>query len=321
MAMLKYVVKRFVVMMITLYLIATATFFMLAAVPGDALTDRVSRLPDNVAQRVYERYGLDKPVIERYWMTMGSMIRGDFGESIVYANQTIPDVIAEKGPVSARLGIQQVVVGVAIGLILGLIATLRKNTWVDYLIITVSILLVSVPTLVFALLLQQTFAGQLGWFPVIGWPRGADALFGGWKYTILPTLAGCFGYIATYSRLLKASMTDVLGQDYLLAAEARGLSRRQVVMRHMLRNSFIPIITSLPMSLTMALTGSFFIETIFAIPGLGMYYIQAVGSRDVTMVMGFTVLVAAIYIVTIFITDILYHVVDPRIRLATDARR
>ncbi len=321
MAMVKYIIKRFIVMLITLYIIATATFFMLAAVPGDALTSRTQNLPEETVERIYARYGLDKPVMERYFTTMLSMLQGDFGESIVHTNQTIQDVLVDKGPVSARLGVQQVVFGVAVGLLLGLLATLKKNTWVDYSVITISILFVSVPTLVFALFLQQVFAGTLGWFPVIGWPTGSEAIWGGWSYTVLPTLAGCFGYVANYARLLKASMTDVLGQDYLLAAEARGLSRRQIVTRHMLRNAAIPIVTQLPMSVAMALTGSFFIETIFSIPGLGQYYVQAVTDRDVTMVMGFTVIVAAIYIVVIFITDILYHIVDPRIRLATDSQK
>lgn len=146
-------------------------------------------------------------------------------------------------------------------------------------------------------------------------------MFGGWEYTVLPTLAGSFGYMAMYARLLKASMSDVLGQDYILAAEARGLSGSQIVRRHMIRNAAIPIVTKLPMTVAMCLTGSFYIETIFAIPGLGRYYIQAISGRDVTMVMGFTVIIAALYMVVIFLTDILYHVVDPRIRLAGDQSR
>ena len=313
--MLTYAIKRFIMMLATLWVVATATFFLLAAVPGDALTERTARLPDNVAARIYARYGLGKPVLERYLITMNGILHGDFGESIVHQDQTIQSVLREKGPVSAQLGLQQVALGVGAGLALGVVATVKKGRWPDYLVIIVSILLVSIPTMVFALFIQKVFAGDLGWFPVIGWDSHAGPVEN-LANTVLPTLAGCFTYIASYARLSKASLTDTLNQDYVLAAEARGLTRAQVVRRHMLRNAAIPVVTQLPMTVAMCLTGSFFIESIFAIPGIGQYYVTAVQSRDVTMVMGFTVIIASIYIVTIFLTDILYHIVDPRIRLA-----
>ena len=313
--MLTYAIKRFIMMLATLWVVATATFFLLAAVPGDALTECTARLPDDVAARIYARYGLDKPVLERYLITMNGILHGDFGESIVHQDQTIQSVLREKGPVSAQLGLQQVALGVGAGLALGVVATVKKGRWPDYLVIIVSILLVSIPTMVFALFIQKVFAGDLGWFPVIGWDSHAGPVEN-LANTVLPTLAGCFTYIASYARLSKASLTDTLNQDYVLAAEARGLTRAQVVRRHMLRNAAIPVVTQLPMTVAMCLTGSFFIESIFAIPGIGQYYVTAVQSRDVTMVMGFTVIIASIYIVTIFLTDILYHIVDPRIRLA-----
>ena len=297
MKMLQYTVKRFVIMLFTLFIIATATFFLLAATPGDALSARVEKLPDSVAARMYAKYGLDKPVMERYVITMKGLVHGDFGESIIYEGQTVQSIIKEKAPISARLGIQQMLLGVSLGLALG-----------------VSILLISVPNLVFALLLQQVFAGKLGWFPVIGWP--SDHLWtSGWNYTVLPTLAGCFGYIASYARLLKASMLDVMNQDYILTAESKGLTHREVILHHVLRNSFIPIVTNLPMSVAMCITGSFFIESVFSIPGLGLYYVNAVAAQDVTIVMGETVILAALYIIVVFVTDILYTVVDPRIRI------
>ena len=193
-------------------------------------------------------------------------------------------------------------------------AVVKKGSFWDYLVVALSILLISVPNLVFALLLQQVFAGKLGWFPVIGWP--SDHLWtSGWNYTVLPTLAGCFGYIASYARLLKASMLDVMNQDYILTAESKGLTHREVILHHVLRNSFIPIVTNLPMSVAMCITGSFFIESVFSIPGLGLYYVNAVAAQDVTIVMGETVILAALYIIVVFVTDILYTVVDPRIRI------
>lgn len=311
---LKYMIKRLATMLVTLFIIATATFFLLAATPGDALSARVERLPDNVAERLYAKYGLDKPVMERYVITMKGLVHGDFGESIIYQGETVQSIIKAKGAVSARLGIQQMLLGVSVGMLLGVIAAVKKGTIWDHLVVGLSILMISVPNLVFALFLQQFFAGKLGWFPVIGWPS-ENIWFGGWEYTILPTLAGCFGYIASYSRLLKTSMLDVLNQDYILTAESKGLSGSEVVLHHVIRNSFIPIVTRLPMTVAMCITGSFFIESVFSIPGLGLYYVNAVAAQDVTIVMGETVILAAIYIAVVFVTDILYTIVDPRIRI------
>lgn len=313
--MKKYVLRRFMVMILTLFTVATATFFLLAAVPGDALTDRTEKLPPQIRENLYKRYGLDKPLMTRYIITMKGLAQGDFGESILYPGQTVQSIIKDKLPASARLGIQQMILGISLGLMLGILATMKKGSWVDYAIVFTVILLISIPHLIFGLGLQKIFAGKLGWFPVIGWPKGKELWFGGWKYTILPTLTGCFSYIASYSRLLKTSMLDVINQDYILTARSKGLPEKQIMSKHVLRNSFIPIITVLPMSVVMAITGSFFIERIFAIPGIGMYYINAINGRDLPIIMGETVIIAAIYIVVIFITDILYAVVDPRIRM------
>ncbi|MDD2214424.1 MAG: ABC transporter permease, partial [Oscillospiraceae bacterium] len=290
MKVFRYLIKRLLIALITLYIIATATFFLLALTPGDALSARVEKLPDQVTERLYEKYGLDKPVMERYLITMKGLLHGDFGESIIYEGQTVQDIIAEKGPVSARLGLQQMILGVGVGLLLGILAAVKKGKFWDYFVVVLAILLISVPNLIFALLLQMVFAARLKWFPVIGWPS-AGQWFSGWKYTVLPTLAGCFGYIAAYSRLLKASMLDVMNQDYVLTAESKGLTHREVILHHVLRNSMIPIITRLPMTVAMCITGSFFIESVFSIPGLGLYYVNAVAAQDVPIVMGETVII------------------------------
>ncbi len=251
--------------------------------------------------------------MERYAITMVNMAKGDFGESFVYAGQTIGKLVHDRLPVSARLGIQQMLLGVTIGLLLGILAATRRGTIADYMVVGLSVLLISVPHLIFGLLLQKVFAGNLRWFPTIGWPAGKDLWVGGWEYTFLPTLTGCFTYVATYARLLKTSMLDVINQDYVLTAESKGLSRAAVVRRHILRNSFIPVMTQLPMSVAMCITGSFFIESIFSIPGIGQYFVTAVNNQDLSIVLGETVLLAALYIVVLFITDILYVLVDPRI--------
>ncbi|MCO7127074.1 ABC transporter permease [Sporolactobacillus shoreicorticis] len=313
--MLIYTFRRLAEMILTLFIIATATFFLLAAVPGDPISDRVEKLPTQIRHNMYAKYGLNKPLLQRYVITMKGLAVGNFGESIIYPGQTVQSILHDKLPASARLGIQQMVLGITIGLGLGIIAAMKKNTWIDYSIITAAILLISIPHLIFGLLLQKMFAGNLGWFPVIGWPKGKDLWTGGWEYTILPTLTGCFAYIASYTRLLKTSMLDVVNQDYILTAESKGISKARVVLKHVLRNSMIPIITNLPMSIAMCITGSFFIERIFSIPGIGMYYVTSVNGRDLPLIMGQTVIISAIYVTVIFITDVLYTIVDPRIQI------
>ena len=319
--MLRYTIRRFFELLLTLFLIATATFFLLEAVPGDPLTERADHLPEASRTALYQRYGLDKPIMERYALTMKKMCMGDFGESFVYAGQTVTGLLKTRLPVSARLGIQQMLLGVSVGLLLGIAAAMKRGTWVDYFVVTLSVLFISIPHLIFGLMLQKIFAGTLRWLPTIGWPSGSELWFGGWKYTVLPTLTGCFSYIATYARLLKTSMLEVVNQEYVLTAESKGLSQGQIIRRHILRNAFIPVMTQLPMSVAMCITGSFFIESIYAIPGIGQYYVPAVNNQDLSIVLGETVLISILYILVLFVTDILYVVVDPRIQLPSKKRR
>lgn len=246
---------------------------------------------------------------------MKGMLHGDFGESVVYEGQTLQDIIREKLPVSARLGLQSLIFGVLVGLFLGVIAAVKRDTWIDRAIVVFAVLLMSVPELVLGLVFQKYFAGTLKWFPVIGWPSGKELWLGGWKYTILPMLSGALLHIATYSRLLKTSILDVLDQDYILTARSKGLSEPKIVWSHIMRNSFIPIVTRLPVSMATCITGSFIIEKIFSIPGIAAYYIEAVSANDLSIVLGETVFIAALFIVVVFLTDILYTVVDPRIRI------
>ena len=315
--MIKYVVRRFFEMIITLYLIGTATFFLLSAIPGKAIDKKIQKLPEQTKQIVIAKYGYDKPVMERYVLTLKNyIIKGEFGESLVHAGDTVSSIVKNKMPISSRLGIQQIVVGVSLGIILGVIAAMNRGKLIDYIILVSIMILASVPSLVLSLLLQKYLAkGPIFNLPIICWPKGADLWFGGWKYTILPTLAGAGTYLAYYARLMKTSMLDSINQDYTLTARSKGLSEVDIVKKHVLRNSFIPIITVLPVAISGVISGSFFIERVFAIPGAGQYYIQASNDRDIPILMGLTLLYALIYLIAIFITDILYTVVDPRIRL------
>jgi oligopeptide transport system permease protein len=295
-------------MVLTLFIIATVTFFLINAIPGDPLGSRIINMPKAVAENMYAKYGLDKPLLERYVITMTGMLRRDFGMSVVFEGDTVQSILGSRLPVTLQLGFQQMLLGISLGLILGIISARKNGKLPDYLIITLAILFVSIPPLVFSLLLQKIFSGGVLGLPIIGW--------GGFKHTILPTLAGCFTYISFYARLMKSSMLDVTGQDYILTAESKGLSKVKIVLGHTLRNSFIPILTYLPMSVAMCITGSFFIESVFSIPGLGYYFVTAVSKRDTSIVMGLTIFLSALYLASVFVTDILYKLVDPRIRVA-----
>jgi oligopeptide transport system permease protein len=306
--LLKYAARKFALMVLTLFIIITATFFLVNAIPGNPIMGRALTMPPSVFERLMEKYGYDRPLLTRYGMTLRGLFRGDFGMSAVYEGDTVQTIIRAKLPVSARLGLQQMVLGTTLGLLFGVVSAVKNGSWPDYLVIAFAVLATSVPQLVFALLLQKLLAGSATGLPIIGW--------GGFKFTILPTLAGAFGYTAFYARLLKSSILDVLGQDYILTAESKGLARSAVILRHVLRNSFVPVITYLPMTIAMCITGSFFIESVFSIPGLGFYYVKAVAQRDLSIVLGLTVFIALLLLLVIFVTDILYKLVDPRIRIS-----
>ncbi|MCT0486240.1 ABC transporter permease [Weissella paramesenteroides] len=316
--MLRMIAKRAVELLISLFLIATATFFLLAAIPGDALSAQTDRLPEEARAQVYKNSGLDKPVLERYAITVNSMLHGEFGESIVTPGETLSGALKEKLPASARLGLQQMIIGIPLGLLLGILAAVYKNTWIDRSVTVISLLLISVPSLVLGLLLQSFFGGKLGLFPIIGWPEDSEMWLGGWSYTILPTIAGGMSYIAAYARLLKNSMLDVLSSNYIQTAYAKGISGKKVIMHHVVRNAFIPLITSLPVTIAFGITGSVFIESIFVIPGIGQFFVQALTNRDVPIILGETVFLATIYIVSLFVTDVFYTLVDPRIKLVDE---
>lgn len=315
--MKRYLIRRVGEMLITLFLIVTATFFILAAIPGNALTAKIVKLPETVQTKIMEKYGYDKPVAQRYVITMKNMVlKGDFGESIIRPGETFASNLKTKLPVTIRLSIQQTVLGVLIGMLLGIIAAMKRGSVYDQVILVFSMILVSMPSLVISLLLQKYCAGgDVLKLPIIGWPKGKDLWFGGWKYTILPSIAGSCSFIAYYCRLTKTSMLESINQEYTLTARAKGLSEIQIVKNHVVRNSFIPIVTVLPSTVSSILAGSLFIERVFSIPGMGRYYVEAIQGRDIPIVLSGTAFYAVITVITMLVTDLLYVVVDPRIKI------
>ncbi|HJA35819.1 MAG TPA: ABC transporter permease [Firmicutes bacterium] len=306
----KYILKRVLYMLITLFFVVTVTFFLMRSIPGDPLASMARNLPDQTRENYYAKYGLDKPLFEQYLTYLENLLHGDLGESLVYPGRSVTETIASTSPVSGLTGGIALVIGVLLGVMLGIIAALYKNRWPDYLVMFIAILGITIPVFVLASLLQYFFSVQLGVLPTSGWGEP--------KHLIMPVIVLCFSTIATYARYIKSSMLDVLGQDYILTAQAKGLSQSQVIRRHVLRNSLLPAITILAGRIVGIFTGAFVVEKMFSIPGIGFYYISSINNNDYSMTMGVTIFYAALFVVMQLIVDIVYTLVDPRIRLSDD---
>ena len=281
--MIKYILKRIGYMLVTLLIITTVTFFMMHSIPGDPLGAMANKLPEQAKANYYAKYGLDKPLTEQYGIFMKNLItKGDLGESLKYPGKSITDTLLTNSKVSGMNGAIALLFGVTTGIVLGIVAALNKNKWPDYLVMW-----------------------QI--LPTSGWGKP--------KHMILPIIAMCFGSVATYARYLKANMLDVMGQDYILTAEAKGVSRFHIIKDHVLKNAFLPCITILGGQISGIFTGSFVIEKMFGIPGLGFYYVSSINDRDYTMIIGTTIFAAALFVVAQLLIDIAYTIFDPRIRI------
>lgn len=305
--MLKFTLKRFGYMLLTLFIAASITFMLIHAIPGDPLATAARKLPEQIKINYYAKYGLDKPVITQYFMFMKHAVRGDLGQSLVYPGREISKTIMQHAPISAQIGGQALLLGVTTGIILGILAAFKRGKTMDYVVMAIAILGISVPSFVVASLLQYFFTVKLRWLPTTGWE--------GFKYSILPTVALSFSSVATYARYMRANCLDVIGQDYILTAKAKGVSKLSLVWKHVIRNAILPAITILGPQIAGIFTGAFVVENIFSIPGLGQYFVSAVSDRDYNMVMGQAIFVSALYIISLFCVDIVYGLVDPRIRV------
>lgn len=306
--MLKYMMKRIAYMFISLFIITSVTFMLIHSIPGNPIEAMCERLPESTRQHMFEMYGFDKPLSEQYkdfWENL--IVERDLGESLKHRGRKVTDTIKRYAPVSGLLGVQAILIGLIFGIILGVVAALNRGRRLDYLVMLLAILGVSIPNFIVASLLQYFLAFKLGWLPSTGWE--------GFSYTILPSIALSFSLIAEYSRYMRANCLDVLNQDYIMAAKAKGLSRLQIIKKHVIRNAILPIITLIGPQLARMFGGVFVVETIFSIPGLGAYFVESVANRDYTMIMGQTIFLSTLYILSTMIVDILYCVVDPRIKL------
>ena len=307
--MLKFIGKRLAYAILTLFLIATATFFLVAGAPGDPIAAKVGQMPEQAQEIIEKKYGLDKPVFKRYTTYMKNLITtGDFGESIVYTGKSANDVIKENTWTSAKIGLLAILFQVTIGVALGMIAALNRGKPVDHVIRVLVVLAICVPSFVFAAVLQYFLAFKWKLVPVFGW--------GQLKHYILPVAAYAIGGIASYTKYTRSSMISVIGEDYIVTAQAKGCKRKRIVKKHVLRNSMIPIITMIGPAISGVFAGSFILEKMFSIPGLGFYYVKAVSDNDYTMIIGLTIFFAILFVGALIVVDILYGIADPRIRVA-----
>ena len=294
--MAKYFGKRLVIGLITLFALATITFFLMHAIPGSPFAGETSKLPANVKEKLVEQYGLDKPVTEQYVRYLQNAVKGDFGTSLNRKGKAVSDIIMAGIPYTASLGI-----------LLGTISAFSKHQWVNNTVAFIATIGVSVPSFLLALLMMILFGVVLHCLPIVG--------LGTWRHYIMPATALALSPIAMISRLTKTSLTEVMKQDYMVLAKSKGTGQVMVIIRHALKNALVPVVTYAGPLLATLLTGSFVVETLFSVPGIGAEFVTSVSNRDYTMIMALTIFYGAFIIICNIVTDLITALMDPRIRL------
>ena len=308
---IRYILKRIIYSFITILVLVTITFLLMQLLPGEPFTAGKA-LPDSVMQALEKKYGLDKPVLQQLFIYIRNALRGDFGISIP-DGRAVTDVIAEAFPVSFSLGIRALLFAFIMGILLGVVAAVKRGTVWDSAAMFFALVGVSVPSFIMGAVLQYFLGLKLYQatgvqvFAVIGWSD--------FNSKILPAFALAFGSMATVSRLMRTSMLDVLSQDYIKTAKAKGLSQRQIVWKHAVRNAVMPVVTVMGPLVAAVLTGAFVVENIFSIPGLGKYFVTSVQTLNYTMIAGTTVFYGMFLILANLVVDLIYGFIDPRIKL------
>jgi oligopeptide transport system permease protein len=306
--MLRFLLRRLLVAIPTLFLVITLAFFMMRAAPGSPFVNERQLSPE-VEKAVQAEFGMDRPLGEQYVRYLGGVVKGDFGPSLKYRGKTVLDILAGNYKVSLQLGLSAILIAALMGVSLGVIAALRQNRTADYLTMTVAILGVCIPTFVTAPLLVLVFASKLGWLPTAGWNDGALANL------ILPVTVLALPQIAIISRLTRAGMIEVLRSNYIRTARAKGLPESLIVRKHALRAAILPLVSYLGPACAGLLTGSLVVEKIFNLPGLGKFFVVSALQRDYTVVMGMVIVYALLILVLNLVADMLYAALDPRVRL------
>ncbi|MDF2941990.1 MAG: oppB [Herbinix sp.] len=307
--MKKYIIKRIIISVVTLLVILLILFLMLELMPGSPFNDE--KLTDAQRAIISAKYGLDQPIGIRFLHYIKAMLSGDFGVSYTISKNTpITTLLQSRLPISLRIGGQAILIGTVVGLALGIIAAIKHNTIYDTITTVISVLGVSLPSYVFAMALIYTMGFQLKWFPLL---YQVEAPM---YSSIMPTVSLCMFTVATVARFTRTEMLEVLGSDYMLLAESKGINSFQLIFKHALRNALIPIITVLAPLVVGLMTGSLVIEKLFSIPGIGSLLVTAIQSNDYNVVVALTFIYSLMYIGIMLVVDILYGVIDPRIRLA-----
>ena len=306
--MARYILKRVLVGILTLWVLITVTFALMHTIPGNPFQQREeNRTPPEVLERINARYGLDKPVWQQYLRYLNDFIHGDFGISFKHANVSVNAIIARGFPVSGRIGLMAVALSLVLGLTLGILSAIRRGRWMDWSSMLFATIGISLPAFVISVLMMYLFAYKLKWLPSFG--------ITSWRHYILPVICLSFSPTAYIARLTRSSMLEVLRADYIRTARAKGLTESMVILRHALRNAILPVVTYVGPLLAALLTGSFVVEQLFAVPGIGMEYVDSIGARDYALIMGVTVFFGLLVIVCNLVVDILYGIIDPRIRI------
>ncbi|HLR66891.1 oligopeptide ABC transporter permease [Virgibacillus alimentarius] len=304
--MAKYIGKRIIFMIITLFIISSATFFLMKFLPGTPFQNE-EKLSEDQREILNEKYGLDQPIPVQYANYMVNIAKGDLGVSFQFDNQPVTNLLKNRMGPSLQLGFQAMFIGTIIGILLGVLAAMFQNTWIDYGSTFLAVLGKSIPSFVFAAVMQYYIGVKLELLPVASWD--------GFTSSIMPTIALAIFPIATAARFMRTELIEVLGSDYITLAKAKGNSGMEVSFKHAIRNALIPLITVLgPMAVAL-MTGSMVVEQIFAIPGIGEQFVKSIQTNDFPIIMGTTIFFAFLLMVIILIIDILYGIIDPRIRL------
>jgi oligopeptide transport system permease protein len=304
--MLRYTARRLVLMFVTLFVIISITFFISKLLPGTPFAD--DKLTPQTREVLFEKYGLNEPVYVQYAKYMLNVAQGDLGNSFYFESRPVLQVILDGAPVSAFLGVQAVAFGLVSGLVLGIVSALRHNSVWDTVAVIIAVLGVSVPSFVLGPILQYWLAVRFQIFPV--------AFFDSWLHSVLPSLALSVFVISTVARFVRSEMLEVLGQDYITLARSKGLTGLAVIVRHVLRNAMIPLVTVLAPLTVYLITGSLVIEQIFAVPGIGEQFVSSIRVNDYSMILGTTVFLSLLFIIALLVQDILYGIIDPRIRVS-----
>ncbi|MFV0342834.1 MAG: ABC transporter permease [Anaerocolumna sp.] len=309
--MAKYIGKRLLYAFLTLMVLVALTFFMMRLLPGDPFIGEKA-VPETTLKALNEKYGLDKPMLVQFTMYVTNIFKGDLGLSMYY-NRPVTDVIFKAFPYSLDLGLRSLLFASIMGVLLGIVAAVKRGTKWDTAAMLLAVIGVSVPSFIIGALLQYFLglklfeATGIKFFPITGWNTFSSK--------ILPSFALSFSTLATISRLMRTSMLDTLGQDYIKTAKSKGLSQKKIIWRHAVRNAIMPVITVLGPITAAVLTGAFVVENIFSVPGMGKFFVISIQNRDYTMISGLTLFYGSFLIIANLIVDLLYGFIDPRVKL------